>query len=585
MANKLDEIQGVASAHKCDIFVITESWLTSKISDDLIAMPGYVHVRKDRPDDHRGGGLCTFIANNIRFFHLQNLDDPNFETQWFLLKPNRLPRGINSIIVATIYHPPGNDDYLLRNHIYQNLDNALNTHPNSAIILLGDFNQFKPGSLCTSFKLKKHVHSPTRGSNTLDQIYSSLINFYDKAKILPPVGKSDHACILLEPTVKNPESFPSSRTLKRSCRPSEKQSLAGSLTRTNWTPLYRANAVEEKLGMFMNEISRNMNKDLPLRYVKNYPMDKPWITTNIKNSIKRRQRALVNGNFPSYTYYRRKVSKLCKRARRSFYSSTVKQLKECNPKKWWNNIKRLSGLSNKQQLTSIHHNGRILMGHELTDHIAKLFCNVAKDIPPLNFTPVEVALVPEEYIISPSDVYNALICINVHKASGPDEIPNLLFKSNAITLCSPVASIYNASIREGKVPPLWKSANVLPILKKNTAQITDDDLRPISLTPTISKILEGFVFKWVFDQIAPYIDRYQYGNMKKCSTTLALIHMIHHWLAATDSTGSVIRACMIDFSKAFDRIDHNILIKKLQALGVHPCLINWCADFVRCRYL
>jgi hypothetical protein len=61
--------------------------------------------------------------------------------------------------------------------------------------------------------------------------------------------------------------------------------------------------------------------------------------------------------------------------------------------------------------------------------------------------------------------------------------------------------------------------------------------------------------------------------------------MIRHWLAATDSTGSVIRACMIDFSKAFDRIDHNILIKKLQAPGVHPCLINWCADFLRCRYL
>ena len=63
-------------------------------------MPGYAHVRKDCPDNHRDGGLCTFLANNIRFFHLQNLDDPNFETLWFLLKPNRLSRVINSIIVA-----------------------------------------------------------------------------------------------------------------------------------------------------------------------------------------------------------------------------------------------------------------------------------------------------------------------------------------------------------------------------------------------------------------------------------------------------------------------------------------------------
>lgn len=141
----------------------------------------------------------------------------------------------------------------------------------------------------------------------------------------------------------------------------------------------------------MNEVSRNMDKDLPLRYVKNYPMDKPWITPDIKDAIKRRQRAWVKGNFSNYTFYPRKASKLCRRARRSFYSSTVKNFKECNPKKWWNNIKRLSGLSNKQQFTSIHHNDRILMGHELTEHTAKLFCDVAKDVPPLNFIPVEVA--------------------------------------------------------------------------------------------------------------------------------------------------------------------------------------------------
>ena len=53
----------------------------------------------------------------------------------------------------------------------------------------------------------------------------------------------------------------------------------------------------------------------------------------------------------------------------------------------------------------------------------------------------------------------------------------------------------------------------------------------------------------------------------------------------TDSPGSVIQACMIDFSKAFDRIDHSILVRKLQLLNVHHFLINWCADFLRDRYL
>jgi hypothetical protein len=88
-----------------------------------------------------------------------------------------------------------------------------------------------------------------------------------------------------------------------------------------------------------------------------------------------------------------------------------------------------------------------------------------------------------------------------------------------------VSSEYTKWIWETKVSSLWKSSNVLPIPKKNTAQVKD--FRPISLTSTIIKILDCFVFKSVLEQILPHINRYQYGNTKKCSTTLALNHMTH----------------------------------------------------------
>ena len=167
------------------------------------------------------------MKRSISFLHLHDFNDPCLETQWFLLKPNRLPRGINSIIIATIYHPPGNDDHALGNHIFQYLDRALNRHPNSGIVLLGDLlgNQFNPGYLCSYFKLKKAVHSATRGNNTLDQIYTTLSDFYDPATILPPIGKSDHACVLLNPKMYCANSLPSRRTFERSCRPFEKQAF------------------------------------------------------------------------------------------------------------------------------------------------------------------------------------------------------------------------------------------------------------------------------------------------------------------------------------------------------------------------
>jgi hypothetical protein len=96
------------------------------------------------------------------------MGDPEVESQWFLIKTDRLPRGINSIILGIIYHPPRNDDRHLRFHIFKCLDQLLTTYPNSGILVLGDFNQFNPGNLCCSFKLRKLVTEPTRGENILN---------------------------------------------------------------------------------------------------------------------------------------------------------------------------------------------------------------------------------------------------------------------------------------------------------------------------------------------------------------------------------------------------------------------------------
>ncbi len=126
--------------------------------------------------------------------------------------------------------------------------------PNSGIVLLGDFNHFNHCSLCSSFKLKKSVHLPTRGNNTLDQIYTLLSDFYETAIILPPIGKSDHACVLLNPNVNSANSLPSTRTFERLCRPSEKQAFTESLSRVNWGPLYHSPTPGEKINVFMAQI-------------------------------------------------------------------------------------------------------------------------------------------------------------------------------------------------------------------------------------------------------------------------------------------------------------------------------------------
>ena len=80
------------------------------------------------------------------------------------------------------------------------------------------------------------------------------------------------------------------------------------------------------------------------------------------------------------------------------------------------------------------------------------------------------------------------------------------------------------------------------------------------------------------------IDPNQFGFIARSSTKFALISMLHKWLAATDGTSSAVRVILLDFKKAFDLVDHNILVAKLYSYGIKPTVLNWIVDFLRNRY-
>ena len=128
---------------------------------------------------------------------------------------------------------------------------------------------------------------------------------------------------------------------------------------------------------------------------------------------------------------------------------------------------------------------------------------------------------------------------------------------------------------------MWKLANVTPLPKTVAIEDFNKDLRPISLTPTLSKIAESCIIE---QEIRPTLlkamDPNQFGFVPNSCTTFALISMLHRWLENTDGTGSRVRVALLDYRKAFDLVDHNILIAKLFSLGVKPTVVNWIADFL-----
>ena len=200
---------------------------------------------------------------------------------------------------------------------------------------------------------------------------------------------------------------------------------------------------------------------------------------------------------------------------------------------WWRSIKQLTGMKSRSThpltgLANLLHDGDMLA---LANNINVSFQNVASDLEPLpaDAAPPPPDSVPSEFIIDQASVEIKLSRINIHKAQGPDDLPNWVLRDFCVSLAGPVCSIFNASVREGFVPGRWKEANVIPVAKVRPLRSVESDLRPISLIATLGKLLEAFVESWILERIESKLDDRQYGALKRRSTTHALVDVLHHW--------------------------------------------------------
>ena len=178
------------------------------------------------------------------------------------------------------------------------------------------------------------------------------------------------------------------------------------------------------------------------------------------------------------------------------------------------------------------------------------FVEVGSSLPSLSWTTLPIEKFPPMFHISIEETEKALLATKLHSSAGPDEIAAWFLRENACALCRPLCSIFNASVREGVIPSLWKSANVIPVPKTTPALNVDSDFRPVSLTPIVSKVLESFIYKWLVQSILNKIDPLQFGSLKGSSTTMALLYLFQKWLESTDKGGTSLRICFLDFSKA-----------------------------------
>ena len=167
----------------------------------------------------------------------------------------------------------------------------------------------------------------------------------------------------------------------------------------------------------------------------------------------------------------------------------------------------------------------------------------------------------------------------VKTAPGKDNVPHWVFSTCSYELADVVAHVYNSSLSTGVVPSQWLTAVITPVPKIPNSG-TPSDFRPISVTPILSRIIEKLVVsRWLRPAITPDLISDQFAFRPTGSTTCALIYFMHHVTRMLE-TNAYVRCVLIDFSKAFDVVDHVVLVDKMSKLKLPKRVLNWLISFL-----
>ena len=308
----IDEVRVAICNANLDFICIMETWLKNHIDDNFVLVPGYNIIRRDRvTSDH--GSICIYVHDSIRYDVLSDFTDENFEVLWVKIRPKRLPRGIPSIIVGTVYHPPSAIDSLILNYLYESLSKIEAIFPDCGLFLLGDFNKLNCSRLKNAFDLRQIVPFPTRGQSKLDLVFTNLSTFYDVPKKLPPFGLSDHDTVEVQPLARR--DGPRNKILlkSRDLRTTNRLAMRTYLDEVDLGRLVGCKeSGEEKTLALETIIKTGLDFVLPLKSKTIIANEPPWISKQLESLIHERQIALARGDKDCFRRLRNRVNLLRK---------------------------------------------------------------------------------------------------------------------------------------------------------------------------------------------------------------------------------------------------------------------------------
>lgn len=603
-----------------DIIIISETWLNSSVQSSELFDDRYVVYRRDRENSSlqsgkEGGGVLIAVTKRINSKRAMQFES-NCEDLWVILDLDLSVAGpVRRMALCAVYLPPPvRTSYL--EHFLDNCNSTLEQLNDSYVCITGDFNlgniDWKiTGNSNDNFKL------PSNSEALLDFTYVNKLTQFNNinnasGRILDLVLCSHSLCQVnqcidaicnidqhhppLDIVISlNKESKLPYNTVE-SGRPNFRKTnyipIRKYLSELNWEELFEGqHDVDEMVQVFYDNINTAIQKFISTRVPRNrkYP---PWFNRNLikmlnlKNKIRKRYNTYKN---PMDKIELKIISKRCDDFATVCYNNYLKKLEDdltMNPKLFWTYVKSKRGGSSTYPASMTDGIRTSSDGTEICEFFASYFSSVYSPVQgDYNLQTANNLSNLQNYsscltnpTIDHETIYKKLKNLDCSKGAGPDGIPPIFICECAAELVAPLSFIFNKSLASGIFPSKWKEAKVVPIHKSD-----DDDVvsnyRPISILSTLAKVFESLICPHIQNHLKLYLSEAQHGFVESRSTGTNLVLFTELLVEAIDS-GYQANVIYTDFSKAFDKVSHNILIKKLQAYGITGPLLSWLSSYL-----
>lgn len=582
---------------------LTETWLSvEKIP--LINCNGYNLASWYCRRNYAGGGTCIFLKKELAFDERNDLVSLSIE---YIIEVSAIIVTKLNLLLIVIYWN-GRQPDIFYDQLLKLLKLLVTKYNSLKIVIGGDFNVNILGNdqqtsrllnQMLEFNFRNHINQATRvtrsTSTCLDLIFTNFSENLFTTQVYD-YGFSDHKSTIIKIT--KHLSIRKTWTLKK--RHFNKQNILlfqNELKKIDWSTIIKSEKnINTNYNNFNTKITEILNLCIPLKIKQiRLKQKQKWITRGIHTSCKNKRNLKILVSYTKnkqliqhYKLYTKLLKKAVNRSKKLLYIAEMKN-SENKTKSMWRIIRERTN-KNQQKLfqgisLNIHNNltsDPMRVANGLNDYFASIGkLNGTSSTRPCG-RPVIQPTDNTIYLrpVEPRETYLILRNLKNKHSYGIDELPPVLLRFCAKELTLPYYQLINQSFLEGTFPDLLKISIVKPIHKKGS-KLDPNNYRPIALLPTSSKIFE----KAMQTRLNSFCEKYnifddsQNGFRKNRSTVLATYKYIQEILNLINDKFYAI-GILLDMTKAYDKVQFNILLDKLYGIGIRGLAHSWFKSYL-----